>query len=176
MLGTMQHTKKAIAHAMELHKGQTRQVSGLPYITHPIEVYTIVKKYKESHNIDNICAAAVLHDTIEDCGITHEILKNEYNSMIADLVLEVTNEPHKIFLMGGKRNYINHKLTKISNYALIIKLADILANATDNPTESQIKRIRQHQVYLTNGVRKLTATQSKLLEQIDYSLYNLYGV
>lgn len=177
MFGEMQLTKKAISHAMELHRGQVRQVSGLPYITHPIEVYSIVKKYKESHNIDNICAAAVLHDTMEDCGISYDLLKIEYNPMIADLVMEVTNDNRMMLLYGGKRNYINQKLNKISSYALVIKLADILSNVTDNPTEAQIKRIKHHYDFLaSSNARKLSETHKRILDQINYSLYNLYGV
>lgn len=166
-------TIKAIKLAKKAHKGQFRKVSGLPYIVHPLEVLSIVKKYKESHNIDAICAAAVLHDTAEDAGLTYEALSAGFGTLTASLIMEVTNDTAAVSKLG-KLTYINEKLLKLTSYALVIKLADMLANVTDNPAEKTIKRIAAHVAFLRAN-RVLSATQLKLAEQIEYSIENLYS-
>jgi (p)ppGpp synthase/HD superfamily hydrolase len=174
-VGEMPLTRKAIEYAVTKHSGQKRKGSGLQYFTHPIEVYSIVKKYKESHNIDNICSASVLHDTIEDCGVTYMDLALEFNTMVASLVEEVTNDNEAIKIMG-KEAYMNKKLEGLTSYALIIKLADMLSNITDQPDEKMCRRIRNHWEHLISGVRELTNTHHRLLEQIDLALTTLHNV
>jgi (p)ppGpp synthase/HD superfamily hydrolase len=169
----MELTRKAIALAMKAHEGQTRKVSGLPYVVHPIEVYSIVKKFKESHNIDSICAAAVLHDTLEDTAVTYDELEKEFGYMTASLVAEVTSDATKVQLLG-KLQYINEKLYGLTSYALVIKLADMLANVTDNPVPKTVKRISQHMDFLEASGRVISNTHKKLIEQIRYSIATLY--
>jgi (p)ppGpp synthase/HD superfamily hydrolase len=172
----MPMTKYAVAYAMKQHEGQTRKFSELPYFTHCVEVYSIVKKYKESHAIDEICAAAILHDTVEDTNTTVEDLEREFSPMVASIVDELTNDNTVCSLMG-KQKYINFKLESISSYALVIKLADILANVTDNPTEKMIDRVRAHYDYLSAGARRqgLSQTHRHLLDAINVALVELYG-
>lgn len=169
----MKLTRKAISYAMKAHAGQTRKVSGLPYLVHPIDVFSNVKKYKESHNIDSICAAAVLHDTIEDTGATYLELFKEFGCMTAGLVMEVTTNEAECSKLG-KIAYMNKHMTEMSSYALIIKLSDNLANLSDNPSEKAIKRIRINHDYVKANRNKLSSTHKELLRQIDMTLSSLY--
>lgn len=170
----MQLTNKAIAFAMKAHEGQTRKVSGLPYIVHPIDVFSNVKKYKESHNQDAICAAAVLHDTREDCGVTYEQLFHEFGCMVAGLVEEVTTNKNECSEIG-KTNYMNKRMVEMSSYGLILKLSDNLANLGDNPNEKAVKRIRENHNYVLANRSRLSATHKELLRQIDLVLKGLYN-
>jgi GTP pyrophosphokinase len=68
--------------AKELHKGQVRK-SGEPYLLHPVEVAGILANL--GFDEDVICAA-LLHDVIEDCGCTEELIAKKFNQNIADLV------------------------------------------------------------------------------------------
>ncbi len=76
--------KKAYLYARELHKGQYRQ-SGEEYISHPIAVAEIAASM--AFDTDSICAA-LLHDTVEDCGnkIDLPTLKKEFGEDVANLV------------------------------------------------------------------------------------------
>ena len=76
--------KKAYRYAKELHKGQFR-VSGEEYISHPIAVAEIAAGM--ALDTDSICAA-LLHDTVEDCGneIDLPTLKKEFGEAVANLV------------------------------------------------------------------------------------------
>ena len=64
-------TLKALSFARVAHKDQRRK-SGEPYIIHPLTVasHAVALGIKE----DEIVAAAILHDVVEDCGIKVENL------------------------------------------------------------------------------------------------------
>ncbi len=78
--------RHAFHYACEKHHGQTRR-SGEPYILHPLAVATILTEL-QMHG--TVLAAALLHDVIEDCGVTREELVTEFNDEIAELVDGVT--------------------------------------------------------------------------------------
>lgn len=80
--------KKAYMFANDLHKGQMRK-SGEPYIIHPVEVAYILLTEMNLKDANSICAA-LLHDTIEDTGITKEYLEKHFNKDIANLVAGVS--------------------------------------------------------------------------------------
>ena len=58
--------REAYRFADEAHLGQTR-ASGEPYITHPIAVARICAEWKLDAQA---IMAALMHDVIEDCGIS----------------------------------------------------------------------------------------------------------
>ena len=86
--------KKAYEFASEAHKNQTR-LSGDPYIMHPLAVSVIIA----SLGMD--CAsviAAMLHDTVEDTGVTIEDIRTEFGETAAELVdglTKIKNVPTK---------------------------------------------------------------------------------
>ena len=77
---------KAYNFAYDKHKDQRRK-SGEPYILHPVEVAGILEKL--DFNTDVICAA-LLHDTVEDCGVTIEEIETLFNKQVAQIVDAVT--------------------------------------------------------------------------------------
>ena len=80
----LEKIKDAYQYANQLHEGQMR-ASGEAYITHPIAVAEIVAGLEL--DTDSICAA-LLHDTVEDCGEktnSREIAKR-FGSDVAMLV------------------------------------------------------------------------------------------
>ncbi len=169
-------TNKAIAFANKKHEGQERRVSQLPYIVHSIMVMSFVLKYKESGNIDNLCAAAVLHDVEEDCGVTHNELAKEFNESIARLVDELTNDEDEIRRIG-KRRYLDRKLVKLSSYALVIKLADILVNTTDSPRLEAVRRMVGHcKTLLDKRGERLSSTHRRLIAEILWNAETLHDV
>ena len=89
----MKYVKKALNYAMDKHEGQ--KYSGKPFIMHPIQVAFIVETAVGKNDV--MLSAAYLHDTMEDCGVTYEELKKEFNTEIADLVREVTKTDYNTF-------------------------------------------------------------------------------
>jgi GTP pyrophosphokinase len=74
--------RKAYRFADEAHLGQIR-ASGEPYITHPIAVAAQCAEWK----LDvQALMAALLHDAIEDCGVTKPELIERFGAPVAELV------------------------------------------------------------------------------------------
>ena len=83
--------------AEQCHDGQTR-ISGEPYIQHPIKSALFLA---DLHLDVTTISAAVLHDVIEDCGVTYEQLKAGFGEDVAKLVDGVTKLTRlDISLMG----------------------------------------------------------------------------
>ena len=78
--------RRAYAYAEAKHEGQSRR-SGEPYITHPVAVTTILTELEMD---DATLAAGLLHDVVEDCGVSRDQLAAEFGGEIADLVDGVT--------------------------------------------------------------------------------------
>ena len=76
--------KRAYLYAAKLHEGQFR-ASGEKYIFHPIAVAEIAVSL--GLDTDSICAA-LLHDTVEDCGskVSLEEIESEFGSDVSMLV------------------------------------------------------------------------------------------
>ena len=123
---------KASDFAAKVHAGQTRR-GGEPYYNHVHRVAGLVGELTEDADM---IAAAYLHDTMEDCGITADELTLEFGANIATLVQELTND--EVLLKElGKEEYMVRKLTTISANALLIKLCDTLNNMTETDRPSQ---------------------------------------
>lgn len=173
--------KKALKFAKEKHEGQFRADKKTPYITHPMRVAKILKKFKKSHRIDELVAAALLHDTLEDTETGINELRENFGETVALLVIELTNNPLEIQKLG-KTKYFCKKLSssdEISSWALAIKLADRLDNISDlkNLPKSKkwVKAYKKQTedilVYLEKN-RILTNTHKKLIAEIRKKLSN----
>lgn len=74
---------KAIKFATDAHKGQFRKHTDTPYILHPLEAAAIVGTMTSD---DEVIAAAVLHDVIEDTETDIETVENLFGKRIAEFV------------------------------------------------------------------------------------------
>ena len=73
---------RAYHYAKDAHEGQFRR-SGDPYIVHPVAVCKILA---EMHMDPQSLMAALLHDVIEDTGISKETLSDYFDPVVAELV------------------------------------------------------------------------------------------
>lgn len=170
--------RQALKYAKQAHTGQTRS-GGEPYITHPVRVAKIVQRYKKSHNIDELIAAAYLHDTIEDTDTTHEALQDLFGGLVASLVKELTSDLEEIKKVG-KKDYLARKMAHdMSSYALVIKLADRLDNVQDITTakddrwRAKYKAETEHIMDYLEQNRVLSGTHKKLISLIRAKLEEL---
>lgn len=137
---------------------QTRKGTGVPYFIHPKGVALIV--LKNSGNTDQI-KAALLHDTLEDTHTSDEELRVCFGEHVQSLVRELTNQRYKIDEIG-KEAYMTEKLMKLSNEALLVKLADMLYNLNDHPTEAQEVRMLHNISALIADRKDLTDNTKRL--------------
>ena len=78
----VEKVRQAYKFADEAHLGQIRN-SGEPYITHPIAVAAQCAEWKLDAQA---LMAALLHDALEDCGVTKVELIERFGSQVAELV------------------------------------------------------------------------------------------
>ena len=114
--------------ALKAHQGQFRR-SGEPYITHPVAVATIVAEL----GLDNqTVAAALLHDAVEDTGLTLADIRTEFGDGVAGVVDGVTKLDRLQFdsKEAQQAATIRKMLVAMANdwRVLLIKLADRLHN------------------------------------------------
>ncbi len=113
----------AIAHAGQMRK------SGEPYITHPVEVASIIADLRLDHEA---IIAAILHDTLEDTPLTQEQLTAEFGPVVAELVEGVTKLDKLRFRSRQEADAESFRkmLLAVSRdlRVILIKLADRLHN------------------------------------------------
>ncbi len=128
----MNHTpqiKKAIQFAARKHHGQLRnETEPLPYVTHLFSVALLVA---EDGADDDVVAAALLHDTLEDTSTTREEIVTAFNERVAVLVGSVSEpkekDGRKLSWKERKTHYLAH-LEGAGDDAVLISLADKIDN------------------------------------------------
>lgn len=73
---------EAFNFALESHNNQFR-ASGEPFIIHPLNVAKILAEHNASYDV---IITALLHDVLEDTGVSKELLKEKFGDDIAELV------------------------------------------------------------------------------------------
>ena len=125
------------------HTGQVR-ASGDPYLLHLVETaHILVSLRMDALTI----AAGLLHDTIEDCSVTHAQLAEEFGTPLADLVEGVTKISSLHF--GSRREQHVESLRKM-----------ILASSSSNWRTASTTSTRCVSSR-SNGRKKLPATPWK---------------
>ena len=75
---------EAIEFATQAHSGQFRKGTKIPFIVHPMEVFSIVARMTDK---SEVWAAAILHDVVEDCeDVTIEQIRDRFGDYVAFLV------------------------------------------------------------------------------------------
>jgi guanosine-3',5'-bis(diphosphate) 3'-pyrophosphohydrolase len=164
----------ALRYAARVHRNQFRS-DGTEYIKHPERVANFVKKFKKSHNIDKLISAAYLHDTIEDTDATHEDLIKLFGGLVASLVQELTSDEEEIKKIG-KTAYLANKMSKMSSWALVIKLADRLDNVKDITTaktpewRSKYRKETEDIINTLESSRHLSKAHKDIIKEIRKKL------
>ena len=78
--------ERAVDFALDAHRGQRRK-DGSIYILHPLEVSVIAGTMTRD---EDVLAAAVLHDTVEDTPVTAQDILDNFGEKIAELVAHET--------------------------------------------------------------------------------------
>ncbi|MFV0446695.1 MAG: HD domain-containing protein [Planctomycetaceae bacterium] len=76
--------ERALRFAADRHRHQTRKGGDVPYITHPVQVAWILQRV--GFDDEPLLIAALLHDVLEDCGVTRGELDREFSPRIGELV------------------------------------------------------------------------------------------
>ena len=120
---------KAALFAINAHANTERRGKGFPYIIHPMEAAEIVATIT---NDQEILAAAMLHDVIEDCDVSIEEIKKEFGDRVAALV---ASESDKQFpglseeeSWKARKQFAIDRLKELPRDGKIVALGDKLSN------------------------------------------------
>ncbi len=157
---------RALEAATNWHEGQWRKdpAKKIPYISHPISVgFLLLLSGYEAE----VVAAGILHDVIEDCGISKKRLAKEFSPRIAQMVAEVS-EPKKHSWEKRKEIY-RRQLKKASLGALAVACADHLHNLkciqqstkTNKNIWKMFRASKRDKIRYETGVLKIIAERLK---------------
>ncbi|RUA21633.1 MAG: (p)ppGpp synthetase, partial [Chloroflexi bacterium] len=120
---------QAYIYADECHTGQTRK-SGEPYIAHPLETALFLADlHLDTHTI----VAALLHDVVEDCGVSLDEIERRFGPDVMKLVDGVT------------------KLTRMDDK--LQPPADDVANLMDDAESLHAESLRKMLVSMAEDIR-----------------------
>ncbi|MGV1049082.1 MAG: HD domain-containing protein [Solirubrobacterales bacterium] len=117
----------ALAVAVEAHAGQVRNGSGgMPYIEHPQAVAALLAEHGFG---DEVLAAALLHDVVEDSETTVEELRRRFGEPVAGLVAALSDD-ESIADYGERKREHRERVRRYDGDALAIYGADKLTNSS----------------------------------------------
>lgn len=123
------HFEEALVFATQLHAGQTRKGTTIPYISHLLAVTAIVLEHGGN---EDEAIAALLHDSIEDQGgaSTREELRRRFGDRVVEIVDGCTDTDvmPKPPWRERKEAYISH-ISTASAPVRLVSAADKLHNA-----------------------------------------------
>ncbi len=170
-MNNLNKTLHAARFAAEKHTGHFRKGSRRePYVNHPIEVANLIANVGLVDDED-ILSAALLHDTVEDCGVTGDEINEKFGEIVTSYVLEVTDDK-SLPKHQRKQLQIEHA-PHLSYGAKVIKLADKISNVRDviaSPAEDWDKQRRveyvQWAVNVVSGLRGANDQLDGLFDEV----------
>jgi len=123
----MKLVTQAMIFAAQMHDGAVRKASNIPYIVHPMEAAAIAATITDDQDV---LAATVLHDVMEDCGVSYEELKERFGVRVADLVRADSHNQGAFAnaTWNARKCEAVRKLAGASAELRLITLADKLSN------------------------------------------------
>lgn len=124
--------RDALAFAEECHRNQSRGSANLPYVVHIYAVTSLIYRYQNDfgdHLEDSLVAGSV-HDTVEDCGVTFEILESKFGRHAA-LMASAMTKSELLVKSKGKLAALEHSLDRceaIGPHCLALKCLDRVDN------------------------------------------------
>ncbi|MCM3112475.1 HD domain-containing protein [Lederbergia lenta] len=164
----MNLVEKATQFAAIKHEGQYRKATKTPYITHPFAVGMILQQ--EGYG-EEIIAAGLLHDTMEDTDTTKEELLQEFGEGVLRLVMAATEQDRSLSWEERKQATIDGLASKTPEQIAVIvadkihNLRSIRADLDKYGEEvwSRFNRGKQEQAwYYTSIVKAITPFEKEV--------------
>jgi (p)ppGpp synthase/HD superfamily hydrolase len=126
---------RAFLLAAEMHAGQRRKASTVPYIAHLMGVASLVL---EAGGDEDLAIAALLHDVVEDCGGVPMLkeVRRRFGKRVANIVEGCTDtdiDPKPPW-RARKENYLRH-LRRADQDTRLVSAADKLHNVRSTLTD-----------------------------------------
>jgi (p)ppGpp synthase/HD superfamily hydrolase len=173
--------EKALQTASQAHEGQYRKGTKIPYIIHPAAVGIILLKAGYS---DDIVAAGILHDTVEDTILTLQDIAQEFGPEIAEMVAGCSEHDKSLPWEARKEHTIEFLKSASAAIRAVVcadKLHNIRSIISDYEQDGEeiwnrFKRGKvKQQWYYTSLVESLgTDYTSPLLEELKKEVNRLF--
>ena len=167
---------RAYEFAADAHEGQYRR-SGDPYITHPLAVANILTDMHMDHES---LMAAMLHDVIEDTGVSKEQLAELFSPEVAELVDGVSKIAQIKFESRAEQQAENLRKMMLAMTrdirVILVKLADRLHNMRtlhSMPSEKR-KRIARETLEIYAPIANRLGMYNMRVEYEDLGFNALY--
>ncbi|CAN5193777.1 hypothetical protein BH24ACT23_BH24ACT23_04520 [soil metagenome] len=127
-LAGRERVREAFACASEAHEGQERKGDGSPYINHPVELARLLVEAGEDD--EDLLAAALLHDTVEDTEMTLEQIRERFGDRV-HAILEAMTEHKDVEPYEARKDDHRDMVERAGEESAKIYAADKLANLRD---------------------------------------------
>jgi (p)ppGpp synthase/HD superfamily hydrolase len=116
----------ALIFAARAHQRQFRKATDVPYIVHPVGVMLILQQTGETD--PELLAAGVLHDTIEDAGVSADALAARFGPRVAEIVVGCTEPDHATAAWEIRKEHTIAYLRTAPREIQLVAAADKLHN------------------------------------------------
>ena len=181
---------EAIVFATKAHDGMRRRKSDAPYVLHPMEVGVIIGTITDKQEV---IAAGLLHDVVEDAGVTIEEIGEAFGERVMALVASETENkredlpPEQTWRIRKEESLAKLKSTDdidVITLWLGDKLSNIRAIYSDFITEGERVWDKFHQndptvqAWYYRSILKYTERLSDTLAWIEYKtlVERIFGV
>lgn len=151
-------------HAAQRRKGQSAE----PYVNHLLEVAELLARTAEDLDT-NLIVAALLHDTIEDVGVTREELAARFGEDVAALVAEVTDDKS---LPKERRKALQienapHKSPRAQALSAADKTTNVRSIATSPPANWSFERRVEYVRWARQVVGRYKDLNGRLAQEFE---------
>lgn len=116
----------ALIFAARAHRDQMRKGTDIPYIVHPVGVMLLLAQAGEVDPA--LLAAALLHDTIEDAGVSAGALAEQFGAHVAQIVAVCSEPDHDGAAWEARKQHTVDYLRTAPRDIQLVAAADKLAN------------------------------------------------
>jgi (p)ppGpp synthase/HD superfamily hydrolase len=153
----MNTIERAIEVAAVAHRDQVRKGTTMPYVTH---VYAVGMMLAREGLPEEVVAAGILHDTVEDTPLTLDDIRRQFGDRIAAIV-EGCSEPDKSASWEERKQHTIEHLRSAPWEVCVVSAADKLHNlhtvvremeASGEGVWARFKRGRAEQAWYYHGL------------------------
>ena len=133
-LAYSQRYTDALGWAAELHRHQQRKGKDVPYLSHLVAVSALIW---EDGGDEEQAIAGLLHDAIEDAGVTDGQIASRFGPRVAQIVVDCTDTSAAVVVGGDKEPWLLRKTRYLDHLqsahpdSLLVSAADKAHNARD---------------------------------------------
>jgi (p)ppGpp synthase/HD superfamily hydrolase len=165
-------TQAAVGFARERHIGQRRPADGASFMLHPLEVAAMLER---SGYADQVVAAAVLHDVLEDTAAERADLDARFGAEVGALVATVSDDP-SIEGEEERKEEVRDRVRRAGGDAAVIYAADKVSKTRElrillvRKESSEQARVKLRRYWASLQMLEQTIPDDRLVALLRFEL------